>query len=125
MTYFVISPKILECSMPESGLVECAVTYDMEEYGQHRPLSQCHFSIAQASDEEDVPSIRVKDPALSRPHYDAFWRGFCAYLIGTTGVDMFAERSADGLPRRYYLPDLHFDPTQKYLAPAGVRIDRH
>lgn len=125
MTYFVISPKILECSIPEGGQVQCAITYDMEEYGLHRSLSQCQFSLTQAADARDVPCIRVKDAALSRPQYDAFWQGFCTYLLETLGVDVFGERSTEGMPRKFYLADLHFDPTQKVLAPAGLKILRH
>lgn len=124
MSYFVITPKILECSTPVGGQVECAVTYDMEEYGIHRSLEYCQFSLARPSDEQ-APAIRVKNPALSTPLYDAFWRGFYLYLVETLRLDVFAPPANAGHTRKFYLSDVHFEPTKNYFTSQTIKVSRH
>lgn len=125
MTWFIISPRILECSAPSGGQVECAITYDMEEYGIHRSLKYCQFSLARPADGHEIPTIHVRDAALSRPLYDAFWRGFYMYLMNTLPVDMFSGTTEGVQPRRFYLSDVHFDPLKNCLMPSGVKVCRH
>ncbi len=125
MSYFVISPKILECSAPAGGMVECAVTYDMEEYGIHRSLEQCQFSLALPASAHDAPCIQVKNAALSTPLYDAFWRGFYTYLINNLRLDVFSAPEAGGRARKFYLSDVHFEPTKTGSCSSSVKVVRH
>ena len=123
MAYFVISPKILECSAPSGGQVECAVTYDMEEYGIHKHLACCQFSLAMPGDGQ-APSIKVKDAALSTPLYDAFWRGFGQYLLETLQLDVFSQVRTGQPGRTFYLSDVQFDPMNKVCVSGGVQVCR-
>lgn len=125
MTYFVISPKILECATPSGGQVDCAVTYDMEEYGMHKTQAYCQFSLLKPESGQDAPSIRVKDAALSTPLYDAFWRGFCQYVLDTLGIDPFSEALVGHQGRKFYLSDVQFDPTKKTCTPSSIQVCRH
>ncbi len=125
MTYFVISPKILECSAPSGGQVDCAVTYDMEEYGLHKSLEYCQFSLVRPANGQDAPSIRVKDAALGTPLYDAFWRGFCLYVLETLGIDVFSEAPKGQPARKFYLSDVQFDPTKKVFTSSSIQVCRH
>lgn len=125
MTYFVISPKILECSAPASGQVDCAVTFDMEEYGIHTNQAYCQFSLTKAQGGQDEASIRVKDMALSMPLYDAFWRGFYSYVMNTLRLDVFDENSATGRARRFYLSDVHFEASKHATVSPGVKVYRN
>ncbi len=124
MSYFIISPKIFECSAPRGGTVECAVTYDMEEYGIHKSLACCQFSLGVPSDTQEAPAIRVRDPALSTPLYDAFWRGFYTYLTNTLRLDVFSEPESSGGTRKFYLSDVHFDPTKNGITSSGIQVYR-
>lgn len=125
MAYLIISPKVLECACPKGGLVECAITYDMQEYGIHTRLASCAFSLSRPVGLEGTPCIRVKDATLSTPLYDAFWRGFCWYVDKRLCIDFFSEGPLGSGARKFYFSDVHFDPMKREFTTAGVKVSRH